>query len=688
MVRASPFVGRALEMEQIHAALRDSRVASVLGPEGIGKTRVVQEFARVFRGDYPGGVYWFTQAAAWDAQLAELAETANLIGSHSRHVTKREVARFYLESTERSLVVFDDVADPQTLPSLRNADSIWILDGLREGGVTVPPLGPSEMRLLTSPAERGLCGDVDRLGGNPLAARLANACAKDSSWAWSESTARIDDLVSTLYTSLAEPLKHVLGMIAWGGDVPMGGELIAAVAGASIDDAAWGALLESGLVDLDGDRVTMHRLIRRAVRPLTGSAPLEAVVEPAMAWYSERRDSGSFVPFDRESRHLASWCSHALRVGVPGASRLLWLTSYPPFHHGDYSAARAILAAVPVAGDPWLEQRVCADLGSIHAFMGEFDVAVHFDQRALELGNRTADTSGLDLAALLHNLAHSLSGKGEHDAAITHYLRAIAVLELEATTRDERSKNSKQPLLLATCLNDLATSYHEANRFEEAIRHHAMAIAAIEQSGVAKTAAHADLVLKRAETHQRQGRTAEALEFAQAAAKLLEHGPGRHPDTARAWLCVSELSLQLGYSASAVQTAAQAYEICRGLLGPTHCETGVAMLRLARAYQVRSETNIAASYFRAAMEILEKELGADHADTLSALAGAAMCLIADRRHEEARRLVDVGLLRADGVCTTHAVLSDLRRECLARTPQPTAFPKSPRGPDATSPPTA
>src|SRR5581483_7234116 len=52
------FVGRRVELQELARRIRDSRVVTVVGAGGSGKTRLVRRFARTWRGDWPGGVYF------------------------------------------------------------------------------------------------------------------------------------------------------------------------------------------------------------------------------------------------------------------------------------------------------------------------------------------------------------------------------------------------------------------------------------------------------------------------------------------------------------------------------------------------------------------------------------------------------------------------------------------------------
>lgn len=62
------FVGRTTELRQLATALASGAgsVVTLMGPAGVGKTRLASHYARVWRGDHPGGVYFCDLTSARD----------------------------------------------------------------------------------------------------------------------------------------------------------------------------------------------------------------------------------------------------------------------------------------------------------------------------------------------------------------------------------------------------------------------------------------------------------------------------------------------------------------------------------------------------------------------------------------------------------------------------------------------
>lgn len=55
-VPLSELIGRELELERLHALVGRSRLVTLVGPGGIGKTRLALELAERTAAEWPGGV--------------------------------------------------------------------------------------------------------------------------------------------------------------------------------------------------------------------------------------------------------------------------------------------------------------------------------------------------------------------------------------------------------------------------------------------------------------------------------------------------------------------------------------------------------------------------------------------------------------------------------------------------------
>src|SRR5947207_1475770 len=75
-VPTTPFLGRERELEEVLELLAGSRLLTLTGPGGTGKTRLGLQAAGAAADAYPGGIFWVPLATLRDAELV-LEEAAH-----------------------------------------------------------------------------------------------------------------------------------------------------------------------------------------------------------------------------------------------------------------------------------------------------------------------------------------------------------------------------------------------------------------------------------------------------------------------------------------------------------------------------------------------------------------------------------------------------------------------------------
>jgi predicted ATPase/DNA-binding SARP family transcriptional activator len=80
---SSSFIGRELQIEEIHRALNAGRLLTVVGSGGVGKTRTAVEAARRIAASYADGVWFVDLAATTDpARVPDAIATSVCLGTH------------------------------------------------------------------------------------------------------------------------------------------------------------------------------------------------------------------------------------------------------------------------------------------------------------------------------------------------------------------------------------------------------------------------------------------------------------------------------------------------------------------------------------------------------------------------------------------------------------------------------
>ena len=105
--RLTSFVGRRRELQEVTELLQASRLLTLTGPGGIGKTRLALEVARRVRAQFPGGVWWIDLASVTDPAFV-LDEVARTLGVSVTTGTELGDAVVRALSRRRTLLLLDN----------------------------------------------------------------------------------------------------------------------------------------------------------------------------------------------------------------------------------------------------------------------------------------------------------------------------------------------------------------------------------------------------------------------------------------------------------------------------------------------------------------------------------------------------------------------------------------------------
>jgi predicted ATPase len=187
-IPATPFLGREQELARILGLLGATRLLTLTGPGGTGKTRLALQVAAEAADDYPDGVFWVPLATLREPQLV-LEQAAQAVGANEGlidHVAEKRLL-LLLDNFEHLIGAAEELVPLQSAcPHLRvlvTSREVLALPG--EQTYAVPPLEPEdgvELFLARARAAKPdfepdeavseLCARLDNL---PLALELAAA---------------------------------------------------------------------------------------------------------------------------------------------------------------------------------------------------------------------------------------------------------------------------------------------------------------------------------------------------------------------------------------------------------------------------------------------------------------------------------------------------------------------------------
>jgi predicted ATPase/class 3 adenylate cyclase len=453
---ASSFVGRQRERDELVSMLSDgTRLVTLSGPGGTGKTRLAIEVASDLVPAFKGGVFWVPLAVLRDPALVTqtVGQTLGASGDLAAHIAERELL-LLLDNFEQVVE-----AAPELSQLLESCPNLRLLVTSREllriaGEVDYPvlPLAEPEAvelfcvrsRLETDESVAELCRRLDEL---PLAIELAAARTRVLT------PAQILDRLGGRLDLLrggrdADPRQQTLRTtIAWSHDLldPTEQRLFACLAvfagGCTLDAAqeVCGAdldvlqsLVDKSLLRHTTDRFWMLETIREyASEQLADLAEVDEVLEQHARWYLALIQAARYSLAEAELRRLDRELENFRRAIAWAADRdaevEVELVNAIAYFLGSRGLQREVLGylqhALHTARSASLDERRLLYRAAYEAsVLGDQAAARRWAEELLEAARSRGDR--FDTAQALTTLAGVLRAQGDTERARTLLLEA------------------------------------------------------------------------------------------------------------------------------------------------------------------------------------------------------------------------------------------------------------------------
>jgi len=512
-VQQNQLVGRERELDEATTLLREHRLVTLVGPGGIGKTRLALQVAAEAADDYTDGVFWIPLAQVADPELVEpaIAQAIGVTSNLANHLASKRVL-FVVDNFEQ---VIDAAAGLARLleaaPHLRFL--VTSREPLRlsaEWEYPVPSLPRGEAIALfiaraqalepgfePDAAVGDICGQLD---GLPLAIELAAARIKVLTPA--QILERLGHRLSLLTSAARDaPARHqtLRATIDWSHSLlhPGERELFARLA---VFSGGWTLAAAEGICGADVD--TLEGLVSKQLVTHAGGrfGMLESIREYA---HERLEDLGTRADIARRHAEFFLALAEDIAEGVRMGERRAWR------QRGDEDGNfRRALGHFVQEGQSDLELRMAAALWDFWFIQGEWDETRRTLLRSLQSSQSptvarvtvlygAAWVSGRmgkpDEASALAEDALRIARDLGDDGLVARGLRTISVLEawkpshdlrrvavLSAEAREE-SRSAGDLSGVAATLNNDAIDLKESGNLRGAMESSEQAVALLRQ---------------------------------------------------------------------------------------------------------------------------------------------------------------------------------------------------------------
>lgn len=487
---ASSFVGRERELSEVLATFeRGTRLLTLTGPGGSGKTRLAVAAAATLVPSYKAGVFWVGLASLREPSLVMelIAQTLGAKDDLAEHIGEREML-LLLDNLEQVIDAARALSGlVQACPNLTLfCTSRELLRVQGEVEYAVPPLASSEAVSLfyersgLEPSDEitALCARLDDL---PLAVELAAARTKalspvqilerlsdrlDLLRGGRDVDARQQTLRATIawsYDLLSEEEQRIFGALS----VFAGGcTLDAAEEVCEADLGTLHSLVEKSLLRFANERYWMLQTIREYAREGLDEDGARGLARRHARFYRDALDRSrediyvqrgeSLAWFDAEEDNLRAMLDHASEENRDDAALAVFQLTRFWVPRGRFGEAHRRLLALLADADVSEDARalVLTSLAEVEEWLGHLRAAEAAAREAILLGE--ASGQARVLAEALHNLAWVTFRQGDAEEAVTMEERAMTIF----ASVDEQKR------LLA--LHDLGGFQMAAGRSDEA----------------------------------------------------------------------------------------------------------------------------------------------------------------------------------------------------------------------------
>jgi tetratricopeptide (TPR) repeat protein len=248
-------------------------------------------------------------------------------------------------------------------------------------------------------------------------------------------------------------------------------------------------------------------------------------------------------------------------------------------------------------------------LGSVKYKQGEYQEAITFYEKALEIYKKTLPPNHPNLAMSYNNIGAVYESMGEYSKALSSHEK---VLEIR-----QQSLPPNHPHL-ASSYGNIGNVYHIMGEYSKALSYHQKNLE-IQQQSLPPN--HPDLASSYGNigsVYDSMGEYSKALSSHEKALEIQQQSlPPNHPDLAMSYNNIGGVYRNMGEYSKALSSHEKALEIRQQSLRPNHPDLAASYNNIGEVYRNMGEYSKALSHDEKALEIRQQSLPPNHPDLAS-----------------------------------------------------------------------
>jgi tetratricopeptide (TPR) repeat protein len=243
-------------------------------------------------------------------------------------------------------------------------------------------------------------------------------------------------------------------------------------------------------------------------------------------------------------------------------------------------------------------------LGEIKYQQGDYQEALSFYERALEIFEKSHPANHPSLASSYNNIGLVYTDMGEYSKALSSHERALEVRQ--------KSLPPNHPSL-ATHYNNIGLVYKDMGEYSKALSFYERALEIFEKSHPANHPSLASSYNNIGLVYDHIGEYSKALSFCERALEIRQKSlPPNHPSLAQSYNSIGLVYTNMGEFSKALSFYEKDLEISKKSLPDNHPDLATSYNNIGRVYDHMGEYSKALSFFERALEIWKKSLPTNH----------------------------------------------------------------------------